>query len=44
VLEGYNLRVNPGFADPPGDKLGDLRAEIDDQDSVLHGERLRDRP
>ncbi len=39
-LEGHDFRVDARLADPPGDELGDLRAEIDDQNAVLHGERI----
>ncbi len=41
-LKGHDLRVNPRLADTPGDELGDLGAEIDDQDTVLHGWRLNE--
>jgi len=29
-----DLAVDVGFADPPGDELGVLRAEVDDEDVV----------
>jgi hypothetical protein len=43
-----NFAVNTGLANAAGDQLGDLRAEVDDQDGVvagggvwvLHGEAL----
>ena len=36
-LEGMDLAVDPGFAHAPGDQLGDLGTEIDDQQTVGHG-------
>jgi hypothetical protein len=30
-----DLAVNAGFPDPPGDELGVLGAEVDDQDSLI---------
>jgi len=39
-LEGHDLRVNPRLADAPGDELGDLGAEVDDEDTVLHAGSL----
>ena len=41
-LERHDLRIDPGLADAPGDELCDLGAEVDDQDTVLHGGRLRE--
>ncbi len=35
-LEGVDLAVDAGFAQAPGDELGDLGAEIDDQQAVGH--------
>src|SRR6185312_9035599 len=34
--EGMNLAIHPVLADAPGDELGDLAAEIEDQDAVVH--------
>ena len=39
-LEGNDLRVDPRLADAPGDELGDLGAEVDDEDTVLHAGSL----
>ena len=36
-LEGMDLAVHPGLAHAPGDQLGDLGTEIDDQQAVGHG-------
>ena len=36
-LEGMDLAVDAGFAHAPGDQLGDLGTEIDDQQTVAHG-------
>ena len=36
-LEGMDLAVDPGFAHAPGDQLGDLGTEIEDQQTVGHG-------
>ena len=35
-LEGVDLAVDPRFAQAPGDQLGDLGTEIDDQQAVGH--------
>ena len=35
AVERSDLRIDPGLADPAGDKLRDLRAEIDDQDGFF---------
>ena len=43
-LEGDDLRIDPRLADAPGDELGDLGAEVDDEDTVLHGGSLRRKP
>jgi len=32
-----DFAIDAGFADPPRDQLGDLGAEIDDQDAIRHG-------
>ena len=40
-LKGDDLRIDPRLTDAPGDELGDLGAEIDDEDTVLHGGSLR---
>ena len=37
LLERHDLAIDMFLADPPRDQLGDLRAEIDDQDGVVHG-------
>jgi hypothetical protein len=37
LLVRYDLAIDGFFADPPRDQLGDLRAEIDDEDGVVHG-------
>src|SRR5262249_17464408 len=36
LLERRDLAVDPLFAHAPGDQLGDLGAEVDDQDVVVH--------
>ena len=36
-LEGVDFTVHPGFAQAPGNELGDLGTEIDDQQTVGHG-------
>ena len=36
-LEGVDFAVHPGLAHPPGNQLGDLGTEIDDQQAVGHG-------
>ena len=38
LLERHDLAIDPLLAHPPGDELGHLRAEIDDQDLVVAGE------
>ena len=43
-LEGDDFRIDPGFADAAGDELGELGAEIDDQNTVLHGEPIKETP
>ena len=35
-IERADFRVHTRFPDPPGDQLGVLRAEIEDQDAVCH--------
>ena len=45
LLERHDLGIDAGLAHPPGDQLGDLAAEIDDEDGVgmsgaFHGGRL----
>ena len=35
-LEGVDFAVHPGFAQAPGNQLGDLGTEIDDQQAVGH--------
>ena len=35
-LEGVDFAVHPGFAQAPGNQLGDLGTEIDDQQTVGH--------
>jgi hypothetical protein len=35
-----DLAVDAAFADPPGDELRDLAAEVDDEDTVCHGIRI----
>src|SRR5882762_985031 len=35
-LERYDLAIDAVFAHAPGDQLGDLGAEIDDEDFVVH--------
>ena len=37
VLERRDLAIDPGLAHPPGDQLGHLAAEIDDQQLVVEG-------
>ena len=36
LVEGHDLAVDAGLAHAPGDELGDLAAEIDDEDGVGH--------
>jgi hypothetical protein len=36
LLVGNDFGIDAGFAHPPGDQLGDLAAEIDDEDGVGH--------
>ena len=37
-VAGMDFAVDVGFADAPGNELGDLRAEIQDQDLLMvHG-------
>ena len=38
LLERHDLAIDLLFADPPGNELGHLRPEIDDQDLVVAGE------
>ena len=45
LLERHDLGIDAGFAHAPGDQLGDLAAEIDDEDGVgmsgaFHGGRV----
>ena len=35
LLERRDLAIDPLLAHPPGDELGDLRAEIDDENLVV---------
>ncbi len=46
LLERDDLAIDPLLADAPGDELGNLGAEIDDENLVVgcHGEQLPDRP
>ena len=46
LLERDDLAIDPLLAHAPGDELGDLGAEIDDENLVVgcHGEQLADRP
>ena len=46
LLEGDDLAIDPLLAHASGDELGDLGAEIDDENLVVgcHGEQLADRP
>ena len=37
---GHDLAIHAGFADPPGDQLGELAAEIQDQHAVPGGKRF----
>ena len=37
-----DLGVDPGLADPAGDELGVLRAEVDDEDQVVFGAQAQD--
>src|SRR5262249_15939110 len=50
LLERHDLAIHLLLADAPGDELGDLRAEVDDEDLVVvragfgrHGQQLADR-
>ena len=42
-LERVDLAVDPGLAEPPGDQLGDLAAEVDDQEALVVGMGHRQR-
>ena len=37
AVEGLDFAVDAGFAHAPGDQLGDLGTEINDQQTVAHG-------
>ena len=41
MVDGHDLAVDPRLADPAGDELGVLRAEVDDQHGVGGGGRGR---
>lgn len=38
-----NFTIDPQLAQPPGDELGELGAEIEDQDALVHRARLPER-
>ncbi len=42
LLEGNYFRVNPHLAHPPGNELGNLGTEIDNENLIMHGEPLRE--
>ena len=46
LLEGDDFRINPHLAHPPGNELGDLGTEVDNEDLVVsllcHAEPLRE--
>jgi hypothetical protein len=38
LLEGHDLAVHAFLAHPAGDQFGDLRAEVDNEDRVVHSD------
>ena len=47
AVERRDLAIDPGLAHPPGDQLGHLAAEIDDEDGIggwmRHGRAIAER-
>jgi hypothetical protein len=40
-IVGMDLAIDLRFTYAPGDELGDLRAEVEDQDSIVHAYSIR---
>ena len=43
-MKGDDFGINAGLANPAGNQLGELRAEVDDQNPLIrHGEEIKQR-